>query len=100
LAYLSETKNKHLQQIYSKILPQKKNMVIGIDKKELFDDNGRSIYAGLTALYGTPKIGWKVLIIGCQLALAKFLYNTSENTEVTVLCGNHQSLMEVASKYL
>ena len=48
-------------------------MVIGIDRQELFDDNARYIYSGLTALLGPTKIGWKVLIFGCQFALAKFL---------------------------
>jgi hypothetical protein len=55
-------------------MPSKKGMVVGIDRQELFDDYARFIYSGLTAFYSHPREGgWKVLILGCQFALAKFL---------------------------
>ena len=54
-------------------MPAKKNMVIGIDKQEMFDDSARFIYTGLNAFAGNFQANWKVLILGCQLALAKFL---------------------------
>lgn len=74
-------------------------MVIGIDKQELFDDSARAIFAGLTGLYGSPKIGWKVLIIGCQFALTKFLHDLYENNEIVIICGEKKSIKNV-TKYL
>lgn len=66
-------------------------MVIGIDRKVLYDSNAQFIFAGLKNMFGHPKDGWKILILGCQFALVKFLHDQYEVSEITVICGNLKS---------
>lgn len=61
-------------------MPMKKNLVIGIDKQQLFDDYGQYLYSVFAGLLGSPSNGWKILIFGCQFALAKFLCDNYENS--------------------
>lgn len=68
-----------MKDIGSKILPAKKNMVIGIERQSLFDDNAKFIYSGLTGFYGDLNRGCRILVAGCQFALVKFLVDTVEN---------------------
>jgi hypothetical protein len=59
----------------------------------LYDDYARYIYTGLNGLYGHPnKIGWKILMIGCQMALVKFLLEFYEGVEIVLLCGKNKSV--------
>lgn len=60
-------------------MPAKKNLVIGIERQSLFDDNAKFIYSGLTGLYGDLSRGCRILVAGCQFALVKFLVDTVEN---------------------
>ena len=85
----------------SSILPQKKNMVVGIDKQELVDDTARTIYSGMAGFLGENRIGkgCRVLIEGEQVALAKFLVDNFEAIEVTVVT-NLVSLRDIAPTYL
>lgn len=100
LTYMSEANNKQLKEIGSKILPAKKNMVIGIDKQQLFDDSARFIYSGLNAFVGHFQAQWKILIGGCQFALAKFLHEQHEGIEITIVCGNYKNVKQTICKYL
>lgn len=100
LTYMSEANNKNLKDIGSKILPVKKNMVTGIDRQQLFDDSARFIYSGLKAFFGHPKNGWKILIFGCQLALAKYLIELHQTVEIVLLCGHFKTSKQVIYKYI
>ena len=50
----------------SLILPNKKNLIAGIDKQELIDENGQNIFVGLKGFLGEQKLnkGIRMLVVG------------------------------------
>jgi hypothetical protein len=54
----------------------------------------------MTAFLGHRKTDWKILIYGCQFALAKFLVDNHQNIEISLVvtcCKNEKNLI---NKYL
>lgn len=89
------------KKVNSSILPQKKNLIIGIDKQQLVDENAQNIFVGIKGFLNEYRLGKgiRVLIVGEQLALCKYLLDNYETVEI-VFATKIKSLREIAPIYL